>query len=117
MRTCKSSSSANATSVVSSIARALQRVRKLLKKYADQADIDIVQSVPTSVPRRGPRTIIRQPRPTKKAIKTGLKVSISGPFRDFWQLANRRLQALGHLAADFQVHWAFQANPCFRIRT
>ena len=28
-----------------------------------------VTSVPTSVPKRGPTTILRQPTPTKKAIK------------------------------------------------
>jgi hypothetical protein len=36
----------------------------------------------TSVPKRGPTTIIQQPTPTKFPIKNGLKSSISGPFCD-----------------------------------
>src|SRR5260221_8742107 len=36
-----------------------------------------------SVPKRGPKTIIRQPTPTKRPLKTGLKSSISGPPTDW----------------------------------
>ena len=49
---------------------------------APKAHIGIGSSVPASVPKLGPRTIIRQPTPTKLPIKTGLKSSISGPFCD-----------------------------------
>jgi hypothetical protein len=35
-----------------------------------KAHIGIVQSVPTSVPKRGPTTIIRQPTPTMNPMKT-----------------------------------------------
>ena len=38
---------------------------------AHKTQIGIGAGVPTTVPKRGPRTIIRQPTPTKKAIKTG----------------------------------------------
>jgi hypothetical protein len=42
-------------------------------------------SVPKNVPKRGPKSVIRQPTPTMKPIKTGLKSSISGPFWKFRQ--------------------------------
>jgi hypothetical protein len=49
---------------------------------AQKAHIGIVVDVPTSVPKRGPRAIIRHPPPTKFAKKMGLKSMISGPFCD-----------------------------------
>jgi hypothetical protein len=41
---------------------------------AHKAHIGIGASVPTSVPEREPTTILRQPTPTKKAIKTGPEI-------------------------------------------
>jgi hypothetical protein len=41
---------------------------------AQKAYIGIGSSVPTSVPKRGPRTIIRQPTPTKFPIKNGPEI-------------------------------------------
>jgi len=40
---------------------------------AHEAHIGILRSVPKSVPKRGPTTIIRQPTPTKFPIKNGPK--------------------------------------------
>ena len=68
---------------------------------ARKAHIGIGSSVPTSVPERAPRTIIRQPTPSKRPIKNGPEIVgfrpvLSSPAA----LANRRLQPLGHLTAD-----------------
>jgi hypothetical protein len=41
---------------------------------AYKAHIGIGSSVPTSVPKRGPTTIIRQPTPTKFPIKNGPEI-------------------------------------------
>src|SRR2546425_6975041 len=41
---------------------------------AHKAHIGIGGSVPSSVPKRGPRTIIRQPTPTKVPIKNGPEI-------------------------------------------
>ena len=41
---------------------------------AHKAHIGISSSVPTSVPKRGPTTIIRQPTPTKVPIKNGPEI-------------------------------------------
>jgi hypothetical protein len=68
---------------------------------AQKAHIGMDCSVPTSVPKRGRRPIIRQPTPTKVPTKNGPK---SRRFRPVLQslaaLANRRLQPLGHHTAD-----------------
>jgi hypothetical protein len=63
------------------------------------------QRVPKSVPKRGPMTILRHPTPTRFVRKNRPEI------RDFRPillspaaLANRRLQPLGHLTADFQVY-------------
>jgi len=54
-----------------------------------------------SVPKRGPATIIRQPTPTKFAIKNGPEIIDFRPVLEFpAALANRRLQPLGHLTAN-----------------
>ena len=58
-------------------------------------------SVPTSAPKRGPRTIIRQPTPTKNPIKNGPEIVNFRPVLGFpAALANRRLQPLGHLTVS-----------------
>src|SRR5437868_2874838 len=41
---------------------------------ARKAHIAIGSGVPTSVPKRGPRTIIRQPTPTKNPMKNGPEI-------------------------------------------
>jgi len=62
-------------------------------------------SVPKSVPKRGPMTIIRQPTATKFPTKKGRNLEDSSPFCDSpAALANRRLQPLGHLTAEVQVY-------------
>ena len=68
---------------------------------AQKAHIDIGESVPTSVPKRGPRTIIRQPTPTNRPIKNGPEIDDFRPVLRFpAALANRRLQPLGHLTVS-----------------
>jgi hypothetical protein len=55
-------------------------------------------SVPTSVPKRSPRTILRHPTPTERPIKNGPEIVDFRPVLSFLAaLANRRLQPLGHL--------------------
>ncbi len=46
---------------------------------AYKAHIGIRSSVPTSVPKRGPITIIRQPTPTKFLIKNGPEIDYFRP--------------------------------------
>jgi hypothetical protein len=41
---------------------------------AYKAHVGVGFSVPKSVPKRGPRTIIRQPTPTKRPIKNGPEI-------------------------------------------
>jgi hypothetical protein len=54
-----------------------------------------------SVPKRGPRTTIRQPTPTKALIKNGPEIVNFRPVFESWTtLANRRLRPLGHLTAE-----------------
>ena len=68
---------------------------------AYKAHSGIVWSVPTSVPKRGPMTIMRQPTPTKAPIKNGPEIINFGPVLGSpAALANRRLRPLGHLTAD-----------------
>lgn len=47
---------------------------------ASKAHTGINCSVPTSVPKRGPTTILRQPMPPKFSIKKGLKSSDFRPL-------------------------------------
>jgi hypothetical protein len=68
---------------------------------AHEAHVGVSRSVPKSVPKRGPTTIIRQPTPTNKPIKNGPEIVKFRPvLRFLTALANRRLQPLGHLTAD-----------------
>jgi hypothetical protein len=58
-------------------------------------------AVPSSVPRRGPRTISPQTTPTKVPIKNwpetiDFRPALESPLA----LANRRLRPLGHLTAN-----------------
>src|SRR5882762_2207437 len=72
---------------------------------AQQAHVGIGLSVPRSVPKRGPRTIIPQPTPTKVPIKNGPEIIDFRPVLGFpAALANRRLRPLGHLTARLQVY-------------
>jgi hypothetical protein len=58
-----------------------------------------------SVPKRGPKTIIRQPTPTKRPIKNGPEIDDFRPVLESRAtLANRRLRPLGHLTARLQVY-------------
>src|SRR6266850_8390423 len=41
---------------------------------ADKAHVGVGLSVPQSVPKRGPKTIVRQPTPTKRPIKNGPEI-------------------------------------------
>ena len=41
---------------------------------AHKAHVGVALSVPKSVPKRGPKTIIRQPTPTKRRIKNGPEI-------------------------------------------
>jgi hypothetical protein len=62
---------------------------------AHQAHVGVGRSVPKSVPKRGPTTIIRQPTPTKRPIKNGPEIVNFRPVLRFpAALANRRLRAL-----------------------
>ncbi len=65
---------------------------------AYKAHSGIVWSVPTSVPKRGPMTIMRQPTPTKVPIKNGPEIINFGPVLGSpAALANRRFRPLSHL--------------------
>jgi hypothetical protein len=65
---------------------------------AYEAHIGIGRSVATSVPKRGPWTIIRQPTSAKFPMKNGPEIVDFRPVLEFSAaLANRRLQPLGHL--------------------
>ena len=67
---------------------------------AHKAHIGVIRSVPASVPKPGPRTIIRQPTPTKFQLRNGPEIIDFRPVLEFLAaLANRRLQPLGHLTA------------------
>jgi hypothetical protein len=55
-------------------------------------------SVPKSVPKRGPKPVIRQPTPTTNPIKNGPEIVDFRPvLRLLAALANRRLRPLGHV--------------------
>ena len=64
--------------------------------------------MPTSVPKPGPTTIIRQPTATKLPKKDGSEIVNFRPvLRSRVTLANRRLQPLGHLTANAK----YTGNP------
>ena len=59
-----------------------------------------ISCVPSSVPKREPKTINLQPTPTKDPIKNGPEIINFRPVLESpLALANRRLQPLGHLTA------------------
>jgi hypothetical protein len=67
---------------------------------AHKAHVGVGRSVPTNVPKRGPRTIIKQPTPTNDPIKNGPKIIDFRPVLGFpIALTNRRIRPLGHLTA------------------
>jgi hypothetical protein len=80
---------------------------------AQKAHIGIWYSVPESVPKRGPTTIIRQPTPTKFLIKNGPEIDDFRPVLRFLAaLANRRLQPLGHLTDPVSIR---PATCCAKV--
>ena len=86
---------------------------------ARQAHIGIISSVPASVPKRGPRTVIRDPTPTNVPIKNGPEIVNFRPVPEARAtLANRRLQPLGHLTAarNLSIYdvWTYAELVCPR---
>ena len=68
---------------------------------AHKAHTVIGRSVPTSVPKRGPGTVILEPTPTNVPIKNGPEIINFRPvLGSLLALANRRLRPLGHLTGD-----------------
>ena len=87
------------------------------ERCARQAHIGIGYGVPTSVPKRGPRTINRQPTPTKIPMKNGPEIVDFRPVLWFLAaLANRRLQPLGHLTAARNLSIRHASTYAVRVR-
>src|SRR5258706_8791671 len=86
---------------------------------AHQAHVGIGQSVPKSVPTRGPNPVIRQPTATRQPKKTGLKSWISGPFRDSWQpqqTAIYHVLVQGSEPAGTAILKAFPSSPALSLQ-
>jgi hypothetical protein len=70
------------------------------QRVLDRHTLAPQSSVAASVPKRRPRTVSRDPTPTKVSIKNGPEIIDFRPVLGFLAaLANRRLQPLGHLTA------------------
>jgi hypothetical protein len=83
------------------------RTVRTSRTCASKAHIGVGGSVPGSVPKGGPTTILWQPTPTTTAMKTGLKSSVSGPFCNrlpcvagTWPFSHHRVSAGSRSVSD-----------------